>query len=228
MAGDKTKQTLSDFSPSYRKQIERYQAKHPGASIEAAKKGIYEERIKRAAAKNPDISLAQARGHAKEVKAREGASKVELQQAALREKASQLRLREKLGQAPDPEKLKEAQKILRKMQREAKKMQAAEGQAVGGPSSLEWTKWSQEQKQREIQAGALLGNVDPKREAKAQKILEKMKTETDKMWTMKTRRPGTTGYYKAQDRLAALYDKLEALGFVPRTGDLTAGDIGYH
>lgn len=228
MAGDKTKQSLSDFSPSYRKQIERYQAKHPGASIEAAKKGIYDERIQRAASKNPDISLAAARGHAKEIQAREGATKVELQQAALKEKASTLRLQQKLGKAPDPEKLKEAQKILRKMQREAKRMQGLEGQAVGGPSSLEWTKWSQEQKQRELQAGNLLGTVDPKAEAKAQKILERMKTETEKMWTMKTRRPGTTGYYKAQDRLAALYDKLEALGFVHRTGDITAGDVGYH
>lgn len=228
MAGDKTKQSLSDFSPSYRKQIERYQAKHPGASIEAAKKGIYDERIQRAASKNPDISLAAARGHAKEVTASENATKLQKQEAALREKASNLRLKQKLGQVPDPEKIKEAQKILRKMQRESKKMQALEGQAVGGPSSLEWTKWSQEQKQRELTVGALLGNVDPKAEAKAQKLLEKMKTETDKMWTMKTRRPGTTGYYKAQDRLAALYDKLEALGFVHRTGDITAGDVGYH
>lgn len=228
MAGDKGKQSLSDFSPSYRKQIERYQAKHPGTSIEASKKGIYDERISRAAAKNPDISLAQARGHAKEVKAREGASKVELQQAALREKASQLRLQEKLGKAPEPEKLKEAQKILRKMQREAKRMLGLEGQTVGGPSSLEWTKWSQEQKQRELTAGTLLGTVDPRQDAKARKILEKMKDETEKMWTMKTRRPGTVGYHKAQDRLASLYDKLEKLGFVHRTGDITAGDVGYH
>lgn len=228
MAGDKTKQTLADFSPSYRKQIERYQAKHPGASIAQAKQGIYENRIARAAAKNPDISLSEARGHKREITVPENASKLQQQEAALKQKASNLRLQEKLGKAPDPEKIKEAQKIIRKMQRETKKMQKADEQVVGRLSSLEWTKWSQEQKQRELQANNLLGKIDPKAESKAQKILEKMKSETDKLWTMKTRRPGTTGYYKAQDRLAALYDKLEALGFVHRTGDLTAGDVGYH
>ena len=226
MAGIKSKQTLADFSPSYRKQIERAIKQNPGASIEQAKTIIYENRTARALAKNPDVSLAEARGHKPKALPKD-ATPLQVQERALKEKASNLSLKAKKG-VVDPVAAKEAKKILRKMSTETKKMQQHEGEIVGGLSSLEWTKWSQEQKSREVRVKELQANLDPAAAAKAQKILAKMHEETEKMWSMKTRRPGTSGYYKSQDRLKALYKRLEKMGLVNRTGDIIAGDVGYH
>ena len=166
MAGIKSKQTLSDFSPSYRKQIERAIKNNPGASIEQAKAIIYETRTARALAKNPDVSLSEARGHKPKALPKD-ATPLQVQERALKEKTSNLSLKAKKG-VIDPIAAKEAKKILRKMSTETKKMQRHEGEVVGQLSSLEWTKWSQEQKSREVQAKELLQQMTPAAPAIAQ------------------------------------------------------------
>lgn len=223
-AGIKSKQTLADFAPRYRKQLERAIKAHPGMTIEEAKHAVYEQRVLSKMRKNPDVSLTEARGHKKPLP--ETATKTEKAEASLKEKASALRLQSKYNLV-DPVKAKEAQKILRKMQRETKKAKEWEKLGLGEKmSSLEWTIWSQEQKQREVQAAALLGTMTEKKAARAKGILDKMQAETEKMWAKHP--PGDPKYYAAQRRLAALYKRLEKLGLVHRLGDLTAGDVGYH
>lgn len=263
-------------------------AKNPGASIERAKELIYENRVARALAKNPDVSLSEARGHKPKPLPKE-ATITEHEVRALKEKAGNISLKTKLGYI-DPERATEAKTIIKTMEKQVKVMEKKK-EADDKLSSREWTLWSQEQKEREINYKELLArmgdSVQPKAQsiadkmanlgremlgmktttkkysqytkrleklnenfsktgfsivdgiairtegtspeaAKALKIIEKMKRETEKMWTMKTRRPGTEGYYDSQSTLRALYKKLEALGLVSRSGDIVSGDVGYH
>lgn len=157
----------------------------------------------------------------------ETATPLQKQEAALKEQAGRLRAQAKV-QTVDPAAAKKAQKIIRQMQRETKKMQVYEGATVDKPSDLQWTKWSQQQKSREVQAKELLNKLPQNKAEQAQKILTKMQEETEKMWSMRTRRPGTPGYYKSQERMRKLYARLEKLGLVSRSGDIIAGDVGYH
>lgn len=226
----KTYDRLSDFSSSYRKQIERYQAKHPGASIAQAREGIYEQRIQKAAAKNPDLSLSAARGHKAKALPETAQESAKLERA-LRDKAGQIRLKQKLG-LEDPAKVKEADKLLRSMARAAKKMVKEESKTVAGPSELEWHMFSQKQKDKELQYKAIMGEMPESTSEEARQLIKEMQKETKAMWAKYpprnkdgTRNPA---YYDAQDRMAAIYNQLEALGVVNRTGDILHGDIGYH
>lgn len=288
MAKKKQMSSLSDFSPSYRKRIESTMKRSPGLTVEQAREKIYSQRVESKARRNPDATLAEARGH-KPPPLPETATNAEKQRRALQEKASALSLQAKTGQQ-NPEKIKEAQKILRQMDREVKRMQKEEAKGIGEkPSDLQWTLWSQQQKERQIQADNLLSTIKDPDQEKAQKAFEKIKTQSEKLKKMKegTKRyeaawdrleranasfeasgfavkegavvrragenpvaekalkildrmqevtknmwekhpPGKPSYYRDQERLAALYKRLEKLGLVHRTGDILQGDVGYH
>ncbi len=197
----------------------------PGLTVEQAREKIYSQRVESKARRNPDATLAEARGH-KPPPLPETATNAEKQKRALQEWASALSLQQKTGRITGGQ-VKEAQRILRQMSREVSKMEKrGKGKLGETPSDLEWTLWSQQQKERQLQAENLLGRMPDKTKERAGKILQRMQEVTKNMWEKHP--PGKPSYYRDQERLAALYKRLEKLGLVHRTGDILQGDVGYH
>ena len=189
----------------------------------------YRKRIESKFAKNPDISLAEARGHKPKAPAKEAKDSVKLAYN-LREKAGNIRLRERLGKI-EPDRAKEADKILKDMLKQAKQLDKIEGKVVGF-SSLEWELKSQQIKEKEIILKAVTGDIDLREADTARSIINEMQVLTESMWDLVPpggKVPASTAKYDSiQDRLRELYRQLEELGLVNRTGDITKGDIGYH
>lgn len=185
----------------------------------------YRKRIEAKLAKNPDISLAEARGHKPKPPAQDAPDTAKLKYA-LREKQGNIRLREKMGYI-DKAQADAANAILKEMEKQAKGMEKEiKKGTIEGPSSLEWTLFSQQQKEKELEFKQLTTPRTKTKTEKGKKIVQQMQKITEKMWTKAP--AGTQEYYDYQDRLAKLYKRLENLGFVARTGDIVNGDVGYH
>lgn len=179
-------------------------------SITEARQEIYENRIRRAAAKNPDISLSEARGH-KPKPLPENATQAQKQVRALSEKQSQLSLRQKLEEIPKKD-VQEAKKIINEMKTSLRRMERIKDHAPG-----EWTIWSQQQKEREVNAQSLLKTFQDKEQAKAQKNLDKLIELGQKVQKLK---PGTKTYQNTVDRMTRLYEGIEQSGFLVKDNQI--------
>jgi hypothetical protein len=203
-----------DLSDAYRKRLESYARRNPGASRSAAA-----GKAKKAPAPSPEPSRRERQ--TPEPKAPRGPK-------LPKEPSGKRRTKDPSDWTPAYR--KRIENFLRKNPdaslEEARGHKIATPDDEENPSDLEWTLWSQRRKLGNISVLEALGQLPPETAEKGRQILKAMIRETRIMYEETP--VGTTGYYDAQDKLKALYKRLEALGLVARSGDILKGDVGYH
>jgi type II secretory pathway component HofQ len=203
-----------ELSPAYRKRLESYERRNPGASRSAAA-----GKAKKAPEPRPEPSRRER--PAPEPKASRTPK-------APKEPSGKRRTKDPSEWTPAYR--KRIENFLRKNPDAS--LEEARGHKIGAPndeenpSDLEWAIWSQRRKLGNLSVLEALGQVDSATAEKGRQILKAMIKETTIMFEQTP--AGTTGYYDAQDKLKALYKRLEALGLVARSGDIMKGDVGYH
>ena len=210
----------SQWSEAYRKRIESYERRNPGASRSAA--------AGKAKKTEPQAAPPKIPKSAKPPKSSRDSKPSTATKPAKTPKAPSGGRRTKDPADWSPAYRKRIENFLKKNPDAS--LAEARGHKLEDPadddSELEWTLWSQKRKLGNISLLEALDNMDSEKAREGRQILKAMIRETELMYSVYP--AGTTGYYDSQDKLKALYKRLERLGLVNRSGDIVKGDVGYH
>jgi hypothetical protein len=210
----------SQWSEAYRKRIESYERRNPGASrAEAAGKAKKPapEPSKPTRAKPPKPSNAP----------RDAGPKIPKAPKRTKEPSGNRRTKDPSEWTPAYRKRIESFFRRNPDGTLTEARRGAQSRDIENMSELEVTIWSQKIKLSNIDLREAVGNLSSDEARQARSILKQMIRETTLMFEVYP--VGTTGYYDQQDKLKALYKRLKALGLVDQSGDINhRGDVGYH
>ncbi len=206
-----------DLSPAYRKRLESFERRNPGAPRKAATRSAKAWKEEQAKTPSPSKTSTTPKGSTSRPKIpkapREPSGNRRTKTPDEWSPAYKKRIESFFRRNPDGT-LTEARRGL-------------ESQDISNLSELEITVWSQKVKLGNIDLKEAVGAIDSDTARQGRSILRQMIKETTIMFEVHP--VGTTGYYDQQDKLKALYKRLKALGLVDQSGDINnRGDVGYH